>query len=175
MKELDYMLLECIENDEIDKAKELIQAGADVHAVDSYGRNALMVAAGHGYLDIVKLLLEKGANVNTLINGRSPLKSAAYCGHFDVVKLLIEHGAIILSASHDNWSALLSSYVNDHFDIAKLLLEHGADINDLFLIDEPMIISNLKYIRNEFEQRTHMLTPENVKKWKRMRLSSLYK
>jgi hypothetical protein len=58
------------------------------------GWTPLMTAARHGYLPIVEMLLEYGANVNAReIDGWSPLMIAAENGHPEVVRVLIENGA----------------------------------------------------------------------------------
>jgi ankyrin repeat protein len=54
-------------------------------------------AAARGHLDIVRLLLERGADPNLPEEGIAPdghaLYSAAANGHLEIVKLLLEHGA----------------------------------------------------------------------------------
>jgi 16S rRNA (guanine1207-N2)-methyltransferase len=51
--------------------KELIEAGANVHAVDINGGTALMYACWGGNIDIVKELIDAGANVDAVdINER---------------------------------------------------------------------------------------------------------
>jgi len=42
--------------------QELVSAGADVHAVDNFGNNAVMLAAWQHHLDAVKLLVRLGVN-----------------------------------------------------------------------------------------------------------------
>jgi ankyrin repeat protein len=55
---------------------------------------ALPLAAAKGYTDVVKLLLERGANIEAMDNhGNTALFSAAALGRTEVVKLLLEKGA----------------------------------------------------------------------------------
>jgi ankyrin repeat protein len=52
---------------------------------------AMQAAAGSGHIEIVDLLLRKGAQVNaaaTSINDRTALQAAAGGGHFDIVEML---------------------------------------------------------------------------------------
>lgn len=58
----------------------------------------ILQAAGHGHLEMVRWLLERGARINYEVHGRRrclPLVDAAIHGHLQVVKLLVEHGADI--------------------------------------------------------------------------------
>jgi ankyrin repeat protein len=74
----------------------LIVQGIDVnlHEEGGYGRTALIKACRHGHLDIVRLLLAKGARVDEPdASGDTALSYAACNGHMDIVKLLREHGA----------------------------------------------------------------------------------
>jgi len=67
-----------------------------VNAKDRDGYTPLSWAAGYGRLDVVKVLIEKGADVND--NGRdgwTPLMSAVKKGHSQVAELLIEKGASV--------------------------------------------------------------------------------
>ena len=83
------------------------------------------------HCDVVKLLLEKGANVNK-DNGRgmTTLMFAATHGHLDVVRLLLGKGANVDLANVDGMTALMKAAMNFHGNVARLLLENGADPDD---------------------------------------------
>ena len=58
------------------------------------GAPPLWCAAAAGHLDIVKLLVKSGANVNSTTKTNStPLRAACFDGHYEIVKYLVEHNA----------------------------------------------------------------------------------
>ena len=76
-------------------ATDLLDAGADleVRSWGDTGTNALMFAAYNGRADIVKLLLERGANpAHADEKGRTALDFAESKGHAEVIRLLKAHG-----------------------------------------------------------------------------------
>lgn len=93
----------------------------------SYG-NALTAAAYDGTLDIVKLLLDRGAEIDSP-NGWA-LQAAAAEGHYDVVKELLDRGADVNAlATNENFpqgTALQVACESGKVEIVTLLLEHGA-------------------------------------------------
>lgn len=81
--------------------------GSVFDVTDYWGRTALHYAAEHGYEDLAKLLIEKGANVNAVdAKGDTPLHLAALRGKSDVAKLLLDHGADVTIKSKDGHTAL---------------------------------------------------------------------
>jgi ankyrin repeat protein len=79
-----------------DVVRALLDAGADVNAVEARGMTPLMfaVVADHGDVDIVKLLLARGARVDIRSrDGESALDWAQKAGPTDNVDLLVQAGA----------------------------------------------------------------------------------
>ncbi len=83
-------------NDQFDLSARLIKNGADVNEArgDKHKITPLINAASDGYLNIVKLLLDNGANIDQVdSDGTTALFMAAQSGHLDMVKYLLEHDA----------------------------------------------------------------------------------
>eukprot|EP00919_Chromeraceae_sp_WS-2016_P076683 GHVR01181291.1.p1 GENE.GHVR01181291.1~~GHVR01181291.1.p1 ORF type:complete len:116 (+),score=10.79 GHVR01181291.1:256-603(+) len=87
--------------------KLLTENGAHVHGYgDADGKTPLVRASMRGDLDMVKLLIEKGANIDDISyftheDGATALIFASTHGHVEIVKLLIEEGADVNFAQHD--------------------------------------------------------------------------
>lgn len=85
----------------------------------------LLGACDTGRLDIVKLFVEKGANVNKPgLMDQSPLVIATAYRHFDVVQYLLEH-----KANPNLGRALVIAAGRGNIRIVKLLLDHQADVD----------------------------------------------
>jgi uncharacterized protein len=79
-------------------ARYLVLKGADVNLSSNNGFNVFPIhsAAAGNYTDIVRMLVENGANVNVKQQaGATPLHSAAQNGNLDLLILLLENGAEI--------------------------------------------------------------------------------
>ncbi len=101
----------------------------DVMRYEGVNVSCLWIASQNGNLDIVKLLLENGAEVNiTNHNDRTALIKASQDGHTDTVQLLIQFGAAVDLADEHSVTALLAASSEGHWETAKVLLEAGADI-----------------------------------------------
>ena len=127
----------------VEKAKLLIAAGADVNKflcvyckIPSSQLTVILTQrpgiAGpkHVIPELIKLLIEAGANVNAKENdGRTPLMCAADKGHSEIVKLLIENGADVNAKNNYGHTSLMCAAGKGHTEIVKLLIEKGANVN----------------------------------------------
>jgi ankyrin repeat domain-containing protein 50 len=95
---------------------------------DDIGRTPLSWAARYGHEALVKLLLEKGAELETKDEeyGQTPLSWAARNEHEAVVKLLLEKGAKLETKDDIGRTPLSWAAEKGHEAVVKLLLEKGA-------------------------------------------------
>ncbi|KAL5084943.1 hypothetical protein Trisim1_011297 [Trichoderma cf. simile WF8] len=89
----------------------------------------LIIASYHGHSALVKLLIEKGADMEAQDDdGQTPLSRAAENGHEATVKVLIEKGADVEAMDNDGAVPLWWAAENGHEATVKLLIEKGANI-----------------------------------------------
>ena len=75
--------------------------------------------------DVLKLLLDAGANPNITVNTYTPLLKVA---DVDVAKMLIDHGANVDQCDIFGESPILRAVEKSNYKLVELLLEKGADI-----------------------------------------------
>lgn len=103
--------------------KELINAG------NNKNQGCLYVSAFNGYVNICKLLIENGADVNQAdFKGNTPLHAAAMRkDREEVASLLIKNGAKVNQRKSDGSTPLFVACFKGNTPVAKLLLENGAN------------------------------------------------
>jgi len=169
-------LLIALLNGQVGIATELLEKGADPNAADAYGRAALFAAIdlrnfnhekygdlptdGRDPLDLIKALLQKGANTNAKtdtvpvhglmqfdgswvnFDGQTSFVRAALSGDIEVMRMLLEHGAdpniattqgttALMAASGINWipGQTFTHSEAEYVEAVKLCLDRGADVN----------------------------------------------
>lgn len=134
----------------VDAAKLLVSKGAKVNATEQWGgQSALMWASAQKQPEMVKFLLDHGADPNArgvvrdwqrrvTAEGRpknmnhggfTPLLYAAREGCIACAKHLLKGGAKIDLQDPDGVTPLLLALLNMRFDLAAELIKAGADVN----------------------------------------------
>lgn len=96
-----------------------------VNVRNAHDETPLMLAAINNQMDLAKVLIERGADVNR--PDWSPLHYAATRGHREMMRLLIEHDAYIDSEATNGTTPLMMAAYSGSPLAVKLLLEEGAD------------------------------------------------
>ncbi len=97
----------------------------NLNAQNNVGETALMLAAITNQLQLAKVLIEQGADVNK--PGWTPLHYAASKGHREMMRLLLDNDAYIDSESANGTTPLMMAAFSTSPLAVKLLLEEGAD------------------------------------------------
>ena len=89
----DTALLFAARVGDLASARLLVAAGANVNDADAWGVSAMVLAAHSGFIDIVELLLDKGADANAAGPGFTALHEAIMRRDEQMVTALLAHGA----------------------------------------------------------------------------------
>jgi len=141
----DTALLFAARVGDLDSAKLLVAAGANVNDADAWGVSATVLAAHSGYTEFVEFLLEKGADPTAAAAGFTALHEAIMRRDERMATALLDHGADP-NAPLRTWTPTRRSSHDFHFEpalvgatpywlaarftepsVMRLLVKHGAD------------------------------------------------
>jgi uncharacterized protein len=130
VNELGKQLIESAKNNNLEKVEELINRGADINFKDEFNFTPLFWAVFfEKNIDVVRLLIEKNADLNVLNKEGTLLILAVKNGNTNTALLLIEKNANFNIQDNDGCDAL---YWAIHFNEKKVLRElikSGANLN----------------------------------------------
>lgn len=106
-------------------------AGINTHS-NEFKESALTLACYKGHLDMVRFLLEAGADQEHKTDEmHTALMEASMDGHVEVARLLLDSGAQVNMPTDSFESPLTLAACGGHVDLAMLLLERGANIEEV--------------------------------------------
>eukprot|EP01039_Chlorochromonas_danica_P009385 gene9385-10365_t len=96
------------------------------------GKTALHLASHQGYLEVARLLLESGSNVDQVDTGNhTALHYAVHGCHKEVVELLIARSADVNAVGQGGKTALHLASHQGYLEVARLLLESGSNVDQV--------------------------------------------
>jgi ankyrin repeat protein len=114
--------------DDADIAEALIEAGANVKAVNRYEVTPLSLACANDNSAIVEVLLEGGADPNTTLRGgETALMTAARTGNAGAVNALLARGANVNAKERRGQTAIMWAAAEGNTDVVNILIRAGAD------------------------------------------------
>lgn len=117
-----------LQDDKVEELRELLSTGFDVDVGSSHGKTPLVSACEFGQLEVVKVLVENGADVNHKYDS-TPLSKAIEYGSLAIVEYLLQKGANPLQISWLSYRAFIKCCEEGHVVIIKLFVEAGMDVN----------------------------------------------
>lgn len=132
--ELNTMLIDAAWRNDVELAADLIGAGADVNYEDRTQQSAFLIATSEGYLELLNLTFENGADVAALdsFNGTGLIR-AAERGHADIVDRLLQTDIDVDHINGLGWTALHEAIIlgdggPQYVETVELLIAGGADV-----------------------------------------------
>lgn len=124
-------IFEAAEQGDVERIRILLAANPElVNAVDPWKRPPLLLAARGVHFEAIKLLVDKGADVNADAggSGTTALHSAAYRGHRQAAAYLLEKGADINAVDNTGNTPLSYAITAGHKETAALLESRGGGV-----------------------------------------------
>lgn len=122
-------IIEAVKTGNLTRVKELIESNPQsVSTKDQTGRTPLHWACRGVHFEILKYLVENGADVNATDNNNvAPLLSLVTRSHIEGIGYLLTHKADVNIKSTNNFTPLHYASGSGNLTLVKLLLDHGAD------------------------------------------------
>ncbi|KMQ91742.1 ankyrin repeat domain-containing protein 17, partial [Lasius niger] len=126
-------LMEAASAGHVQVAKILLEHGAGINThSNEFKESALTLACYKGHLEMVRFLLEAGADQEHKTDEmHTALMEASMDGHVEVARLLLDSGAQVNMPTDSFESPLTLAACGGHVDLAMLLIERGANIEEV--------------------------------------------
>ena len=117
----------------------LLKNGASTSVLDGEGYAPLHIACNIGNVEIVKLMIEYGADPECIHegSGATSLQEAVCSGSLELVQTLLPHiksNDFVNRKDNRGWAPLHFACHYGHPQITRYLLEHGANVDDMISI-----------------------------------------
>ncbi|XP_044766940.1 ankyrin repeat domain-containing protein 54-like [Coccinella septempunctata] len=164
----ELKLIRCVNNNNVEETKNLLESGVSANSTDSMKRSALHIAVSRGYREVVELLVKHGADPNKRDSiQNTPLHLAACSHNLAIITLLIKAGADVdsqdmhgrhpLQLAKSKLQILQRNWQQGHIEMTKL----RAEVKDV--IDLMISVQNAK---NKGNSDFVPINPTEEMKWR---------
>ena len=117
------ILIDAVDRGDTETVLRLTQEGANVNVIGSDSESLLCMACERGHNEIVRILLDAGADARWIAISRAISE-----GHLSIVQMLLQHDNGLLEAANNyGFTPLLSATLSHQSHIAHFLLDQGAN------------------------------------------------
>lgn len=113
----------------VDEARFCLARGVEVDGYDMHSRQAIQEAVKNGHADVVRVLVDGGADPDERWNSATMLTLAAESGHPAVIQALIDGGADLHGVQALRENALMKAVEKGRHDTAQTLIDLGIDVS----------------------------------------------
>jgi len=122
-------VLKSISNGQTEMLKSYLDAGGAIDALYDDGKTTLLnYAVREQNMKAVRLLIERGADINLGIKGKTPLINAVIKNDIRILHFLLNSGADMNVTVNKGNTALILASKSGRLDCVRMLVEHGADV-----------------------------------------------
>ena len=122
----------------------------------------LYFAAEAGLWDVVKVLIEKGAEVNEIDSNKvTTLMFAAKAGNAEIVQLCIKNGANVNASNLICGSTISLACESGNLEIVRILVQNGASVHEKSLLGKVIQGGNFDILKYLVENGANVNPPVN--------------